>query len=130
VNTLTTYTVIALGSAIGGVGRHWFGLQVAQRMGPSFPWGTLFVNVTGSFLIGFVAAITDTRPDSQTTREFLMVGILGGYTTFSAFSLQTIALVRDGRLLFAGANVALSVVLCLLAVWAGYAIGKLTVNRL
>lgn len=127
-NTLTTYTVIALGSAVGGVGRHWLGLQVAQRMGASFPWGTLFVNVTGSFLIGLVAAITDTRPDSQSAREFLMVGILGGYTTFSAFSLQTLALIRDGKIVLAGANVVLSVALCLLAVWAGYAIGRLTVD--
>jgi CrcB protein len=123
VNTLTTYTVIALGSAIGGVGRHWLGMLVAQRVGTSFPWGTLFVNVTGSFLIGLAAAMTDTRPDSQTAREFLMVGILGGYTTFSAFSLQTFALMRDGKILFAGANIALSVVLCLLAVWVGYVIG-------
>ena len=123
-NPGTTYAVIALGSAIGGVGRHWLGMLVVQRMGTSFPWGTLFVNVTGSFLIGLVAAMTDTRADSQTAREFLMVGILGGYTTFSAFSLQTLALVRDGKILFAGANVALSIVLCLVAVWVGYLVGN------
>lgn len=121
---LATLIAVAAGSAIGGVLRHWLGLMIAQRVGSGFPWGTLFVNVTGSFLIGFLAAIADTRQMSQGVREFLMVGVLGGYTTFSAFSLQTLTLMREGRVMEAGANTVGSVVLCLIAVWFGYLLGS------
>lgn len=120
---MMTYILIALGSATGGVARHWLGVLIAQRVGLGFPWGTLFVNVTGSFLIGFVAAATDARQNTQAVRDFFMVGVLGGYTTFSAFSLQTLALLREGRVLEAGGNVAGSVVLCVAAVWLGYVVG-------
>lgn len=120
---MTSYLLIALGSAIGGVARHWCGLAVAQRMGSAFPWGTLVVNVIGSFLIGLIAALTDAAHQSQRAREFLMVGVLGGYTTFSAFSLQTLALLREGKVFAAGGNVAASVVLCLAAVWLGFVLG-------
>lgn len=126
---LGTLIAVAAGSAVGGVMRHWLGLLVAQRVGSGFPWGTLFVNVTGSFLIGFIAAIADTRPMSQGAREFLMVGVLGGYTTFSAFSLHTLVMLREGRMLEAGANVVGSVVLCLIAVWLGYLAGNVIRTR-
>jgi CrcB protein len=86
--------------------------------------GTLLVNVTGSFIIGFFATLTG--PDGRLlvrteTRQFVMVGICGGYTTFSSFSLQTLNLIHDGEMKLATANIALSFVLCLLAVWLGYA---------
>jgi CrcB protein len=113
-----SYALVALGSAIGGVARHWCGNLVATSTAGAFPWGTLFVNVSGSFLIGVFAAMLDS--DDRMAREFVMVGVLGGYTTFSAFSLQTLDLLRDGKLAHAGANVALSVVCCLAAVWIGY----------
>jgi fluoride exporter len=118
-----TYFWIAVGSALGGVLRHWCSVVAAQLIGETFPWGTLIVNVAGSFVIGFF--FTYTGPDGRllidpTTRQFVMVGICGGYTTFSSFSLQTLNLMRDGQIAHAGANILLSVLLCMLAVWLGH----------
>lgn len=98
---------------------------VASRFGELFPWGTLFVNVTGSFAIGFIATLT--APDgrlflSHEARQFLMFGLLGGYTTFSSFSLQTLNLINDGEMLLAIGNILLSVFLCLVGVWLGHLI--------
>ena len=117
------YLWIAVGSAIGGVARYWLSGVAAAAFGETFPWGTLIVNVTGSFAIGFFATLTD--PDGRyyfgsAARQFAMVGICGGYTTFSSFSLQTLNLVRDGQWVPAGANIAGSVILCLAAVWLGH----------
>ena len=119
---MVTYLWIGLGSALGGMARYWCSGIVAERIGETFPWGTLTVNVVGSFIIGFFATLT--APDGRlligsNARQFVMIGVLGGYTTFSSFSLQTLALARDGEWLRVGANVGLSVVLCLLAVWLG-----------
>jgi len=123
---MATYFWIAIGSAFGGVARFWLSGVVARLMGETFPWGTLIVNVTGSLAIGIIAALTG--PDGRifmgsTTRLALMAGICGGYTTFSSFSLQTMSLFNDGEWLYGGANIAASVVLCLLAVWAGLMLG-------
>lgn len=122
---------IALGSAIGGVLRFWCSSAVARAFGETFPWGTLLVNVLGSFLIGLFAFVTG--PDGRllvgpTARQFVMIGLFGGYTTFSSFSLQTLNLARDGEWTLAGANVLLSVTLCLISVWLGHAAG-LVINR-
>jgi len=122
-NKALLYCWIALGSALGGVARYWCSGVAARLFGETFPWGTLFVNVTGSFIIGFFATLTG--PDgrifaSSTMRQFVMLGILGGFTTFSSFSLQTLNLAQDGEWLQAGGNIASSVVLCLLAVWLGH----------
>jgi len=120
---MTTYLWIALGSALGGVARYWSSGFVAHQVGETFPWGTILVNVVGSAIIGFVATLT--APDGRVfmsgdARQFIMVGICGGFTTFSSFSLQTLTLLRDGDWLRAGGNIVLSVVLCLLAVWLGH----------
>ncbi len=120
---LLSYLWVALGGALGSVARFWFSGVVARRFGETFPWGTLLVNVSGCFVIGFFA--TATAPDGRwlapaSLRTFFMVGICGGYTTFSSFSLQTLTLADDGEWLLAGANVAGSVVLCLVAVWLGH----------
>jgi CrcB protein len=119
---LITYLWIAIGGALGSVARYGASSLVAGWFGETFPWGTLVVNVTGSFVIGFFAALTG--PDgrvlvSPVARQFVMVGICGGYTTFSSFSLQTLNLVRDGQIASAGLNVGLSVGVCLVAVWLG-----------
>jgi CrcB protein len=95
----------------------------AAWFGPTFPWGTLIINVLGSFVIGFFATLTG--PDGRVlvpgdVRQFVMVGLCGGYTTFSSFSLQTLTLVQDGEVIRAGLNVGASVVLCLGSVWLGY----------
>ncbi|MBI2514000.1 MAG: fluoride efflux transporter CrcB [Opitutae bacterium] len=117
------YALIALGGALGSVLRFWLSGLVATHVGETFPWGTLFVNVTGSFVIGFFATLAG--PDgrafvSAETRQFAMTGICGGYTTFSSFSLQTLTLARGGEWLRAGGNVTGSVLLCLLGVWLGH----------
>lgn len=120
---MQSYLWIAVGSALGGVGRHWCGVMAARFLGETFPWGTLIVNIVGSLIIGFFATIAG--PDGRlfvgtTARQFVMVGLCGGYTTFSAFSLQTLQLMQDGQWAYVAANIAASVVLCLLAVWLGH----------
>jgi CrcB protein len=120
---MVIYLWIAIGSALGGMARFWFGGLVDGRINANFPWGTVVVNITGSFVIGFLAMING--PDGRallttTAREFAMIGICGGYTTFSSFSLQTLYLARQGELFAAGWNIVLSVVCCLLAVWLGH----------
>ena len=117
------YLLIALGGAIGSVARFGLNGLVSSQLGETFPWGTLIINVTGSFAIGFFATLTapDGRvPASGNSRYFFMTGVCGGYTTFSALSLQTLNLVRDGDLLRAGGYTVASVVCCLLAVWLGH----------
>jgi CrcB protein len=116
------YVWVAIGGALGTTGRYWLSGVVARLIGETFPWGTLLINVTGSLLIGFFATLTG--PDGRlfvgsTARQFVMIGICGGYTTFSSFSLQTLNLVNDGEWLYAGSNILLSVALCLIAVWGG-----------
>jgi len=118
-----TYIWIALGGALGSVARYGCSSLAAQWFGETFPWGTLIINVIGSFVIGFFATLTG--PDGRVLvapdmRQFVMVGICGGYTTFSSFSLQTLNLIRNGDALGAGANILGSVALCLAAVWLGY----------
>ncbi len=126
------YLFVAFGGALGTAGRYFFSGAVANAFGETFPWGTLIINVTGSFVIGFFGALTG--PDgrvlvSTTTRQFVMVGLCGGYTTFSSFSLQTLNLMRDGEWLYAWGNVLGSVTLCLIFVWLG-AISAAALNQL
>jgi CrcB protein len=119
---MQVYLWIAVGSALGGMARYWCSGVAADLIGETFPWGTLIVNIVGSFVIGFFATLTG--PDGRIfagsmVRQFVMVGICGGYTTFSSFSLQTLNQMNDGEWLRAGANVGASVILCLISVWAG-----------
>lgn len=121
-----SYVWIAIGSALGGVARHWCNAIATEWVGASFPWGTLFINVSGSFVIGFFFALTDPSGRfevSTNAKLFVMTGLCGGYTTFSAFSLQSLTLFQQGAWLRGGGYIAASVVICLLAVWAGYALG-------
>ncbi len=120
---MLNYFWVGVGSALGGMARYWLSGLVAQRIGETFPWGTMMVNISGSFVIGLFAALTD--PDgrwlvSPAARQFVMIGICGGYTTFSSFSIQTLNLARDGEWLWAGGNTLLSVFFCLAAVWLGH----------
>src|SRR4026208_2235066 len=108
---MAAYLWIAVGSAPGGGARVWGSGVAARHFGETFPWGTIIVNVAGCFIIGFFATLTgpDGRVMARTEpRQFVRVGICGGYTTFSSFSLQTLELVREGEMLRAGGNIALS----------------------
>jgi CrcB protein len=131
-DTTGSYISVALGSIVGGVARYLVSVLFLSQLGNGFPWGTLFVNVTGSFIIGFYAALTG--PDgrlfvSPRQRQFVMVGICGGYTTFSAFSLETLRLVQSGNIQAASLNLFVSVVGWLTAVWLGHALAA-RLNRL
>ena len=121
--TRLTYTLwIALGGALGSVARYWIALW-ALPISRNLPWGTILINVAGSFLIAFFGTLTlesGRHPVPETARLFVMVGFCGGFTTFSSFSLQTLDLIRadaPGRALV---NIVLSVVLCLGAATLGY----------
>jgi CrcB protein len=127
---MLAYLWVAIGGALGSVTRFWINGLVIEKLSPVFPWGTLVINVTGSFLIGVIGAlaIPEGRMDSpsrQFATQFLMLGVCGGYTTFSSFSLQTLNLLRDREWLYAGGNVILSVALCMIAVWLGWLLGDM-----
>jgi CrcB protein len=116
------YFWIMLGGALGTGARFWASGLVARRFGEFFPLGTLVVNVSGCFVVGFFAAVADPLGPFLVTprvRQFVMIGVCGGYTTFSSFSLQTLDLAQDGDWLKAGLNAVLSFVCCMLAVWLG-----------
>lgn len=121
---MESYFWIAVGSALGGMARFWLSGLIASFAGEIFPLSTLIINVLGSLVIGFFATITG--PDGRflvgtVARQFVMIGICGGFTTFSSFSLQTLDLLNDGEWLYAGMNIGGSVALCLFAVWLGHA---------
>ncbi|HUD48775.1 MAG TPA: fluoride efflux transporter CrcB [Candidatus Baltobacteraceae bacterium] len=126
--TLKSYLWVGLGSAFGGVARFWVSGIVAERVGQRFPWGTIIINITGSMIIGILYALTSPEGRLNTSRviatQLLMVGVCGGFTTFSSFSLQTLTLAREGQWLWAGGNVLISVVVCLTAVWLGFLLGQ------
>lgn len=119
--------VIFVGGGVGAAGRYWLSGLAHRRGGSgSFPVGTMLVNVLGCFLIGFVMASMEERfLANPTLRLFITIGILGGFTTFSSFSYESLALLRDGELLLALFNVGASVMLCLLATYVGATVAKL-----
>jgi CrcB protein len=129
---LFTYVLIAVGGALGSMSRYACSRAVALSYGETFPWGTVVVNIAGSFIIGFMAGISG--PDSRlivspNVRNFIMVGFCGGYTTFSSFSLQTLQLIQNGDAAEAFGNVLLSVAACMAAVTLGYLAGMFITGR-
>jgi CrcB protein len=131
-DTAGSYVSVALGSIVGGVARYLVSVLFLSQFGNGFPWATLFVNVTGSFIIGFYAALTG--PDgrlfvSPRQRQFVMVGICGGYTTFSAFSLETLRLAQSGNFGTASAYILVSITTWLVGVWIGHVLAA-RLNRL
>ena len=126
---MLAYLWVAIGGALGSMARYGIGGLVSQKSSGAFPWGTLVVNVTGSFIIGILGALTlpegKMTPQSRTfATQLLITGVCGGYTTFSSFSLQTLNLLRDGEWFYAAGNILLSVILCMIAVWIGYVLGN------
>jgi CrcB protein len=127
---MLVYFWIGLGGAIGSMARYGLGGLVAQKFGGTFPFGTLAVNIAGSFIIGFLGALASSEgrlnsPSRVLVTQLLMTGVCGGFTTFSSFSLQTFLLLREREWLYAGGNILLSVTLCLIAVWLGYMLGAM-----
>lgn len=121
---MRTVLAVALAGALGALARWGIGAWFGHRY-PSFPWGTMVINISGSFILGVLFAVLVERGiGSATTRVALMVGLLGAYTTFSTFSLETFRLLEEGAMGSAIANIGLSVVLGLLAVWVGIAAGR------
>jgi CrcB protein len=122
------WIAVAVGGALGSMARFWLAGAMAALTGPRFPWGTLLINIVGSFVIGLVGAFTMTpervvmQPD---LRIFLMTGICGGFTTFSAFSLQTLELLQAGEAVSALGYAVGSVVLCVIATWCAWMLGRL-----
>ncbi|MBN9564702.1 MAG: fluoride efflux transporter CrcB [Alphaproteobacteria bacterium] len=123
------YIWVAIGSALGGAARYWCSELFTAAAKKNFPWETILVNIIGSFIIGLFASITEKHSSlvtfSSHAKLFITAGICGGFTTFSAFSLQTLTLLQKGKILEASLNISLSVVLCLIFVWLGYALGAL-----
>lgn len=124
---VSTWLAVAMGGALGSLARFWLAAAITALTGPRFPWGTLLINVLGSFIIGLVAALTlvparvAMHPD---LRIFLMVGVCGGFTTFSAFSLQTLELLQAGNAGSAAGYVVASVILCIAGAWVGWLVGR------
>jgi CrcB protein len=117
--------LIGLGGLIGTLCRYWLAGLVARQYGETFPWGTLVVNVVGCFLAGALFYLMEERfLVSPTQRSVVLIGLLGGFTTFSSFGLQTFTLLRDGEFALAALNVTLSNLLGLLMLWAGYSLVK------
>jgi CrcB protein len=117
--------LVAIGAAIGGVARYLIGGWLASLLGPDFPWGTVFVNVTGSFVIGVVLILVQGGALPVGARPFVAVGILGGYTTFSTYSYETLELITDGNYGVAVINVFVQLVLGLIGVYLGVVLGRL-----
>jgi CrcB protein len=129
---LILYSMVSLGAVCGGVLRALASIAALALIGAGFPWGTLFVNVVGSFIIGFFATLTGPGGRifaSTRQRQFVMTGMCGGFTTFSTFSLETVRLAQSGKFAAAGLNIALSIVGWLGAVWLGHLLA-LRMNRL
>lgn len=122
--SLTSVFIVMLGGAVGTFARYAISV-LALPISRQLPWGTIIINIAGSFIIGLFGTLTLAHgryPVSENVRLFVMIGICGGFTTFSSFSLQTLDLLRSGAMMRALANIVLSVVLCVLAVALGHAI--------
>jgi len=124
---MSNIILVGVGGFIGSVGRYLLGGWVHRLMDNAwFPYGTLAVNICGCFLIGLLGGLFDTRQVlGPEARMFLFIGVLGGFTTFSSFGYETMALARDGEFLAAGANIALQIVLGLGSVWLGNVVSRL-----
>lgn len=119
------YFAVGVGGFVGSIARFWLATYVGQRMGTRFPYGTFLINVSGSFLIGFVMTILTERTHlSPTYRYLIPIGFIGGYTTFSTFEYETLRTIQDGQFTIGLLNIVLSVLVGFLMVWTGAMVGK------
>jgi fluoride exporter len=122
---MTKYLIVALGGAVGSMLRFWAGGYVSARLGTRFPYGTFVINITASFLIGFIMTLLAERTHwSPNWRYLIPIGFLGGYSTFSSFEYETFRVFQDGEALIAGMNIALSVAVGFFSVWVGVITGR------
>jgi fluoride exporter len=122
---MNKYLVVGVGGFLGAIARFWLGGYISNRMGTRFPYGTFLINITGSFLIGFILTLLAERTHwSPNWRYLIPIGFIGAYTTFSTFEYETFRSIQDGELFVAGLNVVLSVVVGFVAVWLGMVAGR------
>ena len=122
---MTRLLFVGLGGFVGTLFRYWLSGLIARRYGETFPFGTLVVNALGCFLIGFLFYFFyDRSLTSPTARTVVFIGVIGGFTTFSSYGLQTFTLLRDGQVFLALVNIVASNILCLVLVWLGYSLAK------
>ena len=122
---MTKYFMVAIGGAFGSVLRFWVGSYISNRTGARFPAGTFLVNITASFLIGFLVTLLAAKASwSPQWRYLILIGFIGGYSTFSTFEFETFRIFQEGEFLIAGLNVLLSVVVGFFCVWLGAISGK------
>lgn len=123
---MSNYLAVAFGGAFGSVARYFVAGAAYERLGVGFPYGTLAVNVTGCFLIGLIMELTENRfTINPQIKIFLTIGVLGGFTTFSTFSYETLALARDGLMFKAAVNSFGSLFTCLASAWLGMVAGRI-----
>ena len=122
---MRTFWAVAFGAALGGVARYYLSSAIQHRVGATFPWGTLVINVSGSLLLGVLMRYALATPSvSAELRAFLTTGFCGGYTTFSTYSFETATLLEDGQYGRAGTYALASVVLALVATFAGFVLAR------
>lgn len=120
------YVMVGVGGCFGSILRFWLGIYIAGRMGTRFPYGTLVVNITGSFLVGLIYAVLTARTQWNPNWRYLIpIGFIGGYTTFSSFEYETLRTIQDGQLGLGLLYIAASVVVGFIAVWGGAMAGRI-----